>query len=102
MKLINSYIFLSKDKKRNQDNKLIIKSSITSIFEKFFNADVDSYLLGEIEDNPEKLSKEILDKLGHIAEYNGRTKNKELEQMIKARITAFEQKHGEISIEKED
>lgn len=70
MKLINSYIFLSKDKKRNQDNKLIIKSSITSIFEKFFNADVDSYLLGEIEDNPEKLSKEILDK------YNKTTRGK--------------------------
>ena len=50
----------------------------------------------------ERVPKEILDKLGHIAEYNGRTKNKELEQMIKARITAFEQKHGEISIEKED
>ena len=38
-----------------------------------------------------RVPKEILDKLGHIAEYNGRTKNKELEQMIKARITAFEQ-----------
>ena len=70
MKLINSYIFLSKDKKRNQDNKLIIKSSITKKKKKFFNADVDSYLLGEIEDNPEKLSKEILDK------YNKTTRGK--------------------------
>ena len=49
-----------------------------------------------------RVPKEILDKLGHIAEYNGRTKNKELEQMIKARITAFEQKHGELSIANED
>ena len=45
---------------------------------------------------------ELLDKLGYIAEYNGRTKNKELEQMIKARINAFEQKVGEINIKAED
>ena len=29
-----------------------------------------------------RVPKEILDKLGHIAEYYGRTKYKELEQMI--------------------
>lgn len=49
-----------------------------------------------------RVPKEILDKFGHIAEYNGRTKNKELERMIMARIAAYEQKHGEIVIEKED
>ena len=38
----------------------------------------------------------LLDKLGYIAESEGRTKNKELIQMIKARITAFEKKYGEI------
>ena len=48
-----------------------------------------------------RVSKELLDKLGYIAEYNGRTKNKELEQMIKARIASFEQKVGEISLPKE-
>ncbi len=41
----------------------------------------------------------LLDKVGYIAEYNGRTKNKELEQMMKARISAFEQKIREIKIE---
>ena len=46
--------------------------------------------------------KEFLGKLGYIAAYNGRTKNKELEQMVKARINAFEQKFGEIKIEEED
>ena len=38
----------------------------------------------------------LLKKLGYIAEYEGRTKNKELEQMIKKRITDFEKEHGEI------
>ncbi|MBR5535284.1 MAG: TraY domain-containing protein [Clostridia bacterium] len=38
----------------------------------------------------------LLDKLGYIAEYEGRTKNKELEQMIKKRIADFEKEHGEI------
>ena len=49
-----------------------------------------------------RVSRELLQKIGYIAEYNGRTKNKELEQMIKARISSFEQKIGEIRIEKED
>ena len=38
----------------------------------------------------------LLDKLGYIAEYEGRTKNRELEQMIKKRISDFEKEHGEI------
>lgn len=44
----------------------------------------------------------LLDKLEFIAEYEGRTKNKELEQMIKKRISQFEKIHGEIQIEKSD
>jgi len=46
-----------------------------------------------------RVPRAILDKVGYIAEYNGRTKNKELEQMMKARINSFEQKNGEIKIE---
>ena len=38
----------------------------------------------------------LLDKLGYIAEFEGRTKNKELEQMIKRRITEFENVQGKI------
>ena len=49
-----------------------------------------------------RIPKELLDKFGYIAEYNGRTKNKELEQMIKARINAFEQKIGEIDLEQSE
>ena len=43
-----------------------------------------------------RIPKELLDKFGYIAEYEGRTKNKELEQMIKARIVAFEKEQGKI------
>ena len=38
----------------------------------------------------------LLDKLEYIADYEGRTKNKELEQLIKKRIAEFERIHGEI------
>lgn len=49
-----------------------------------------------------RISKELLAKLGYIAAYNGRTKNKELEQMIKGRIISFEKKVGEIHIVDEE
>ncbi|MGN0629388.1 MAG: hypothetical protein ACI4IW_07160 [Oscillospiraceae bacterium] len=42
-----------------------------------------------------------LDKIGYIAEYEGRSKNKEIEQLIKKRVTEFEKEHGTIeNIEK--
>lgn len=37
-----------------------------------------------------------LDKLGYIADYEGRSKNKELIQIVKAYIAAFEETHGPI------
>ncbi len=43
-----------------------------------------------------RISAELLEKLGYIAEYEGRTKNRELEQMIKHRIAEFEKEHGTI------
>lgn len=43
-----------------------------------------------------RVSPELLEKLGYIAEYEGRTKNRELEQMIKKRIREFEAEHGPI------
>ena len=39
----------------------------------------------------------LLDKLAYIANYEGRTKNKEIEQLIKKRIAEFESIHGVIS-----
>ena len=41
---------------------------------------------------------ELLDKLGYVAEYEGRTKNKEIEQLIKKRIAEFEKEHGKIEL----
>ena len=43
-----------------------------------------------------RVDPELLEKLGYIAEYEGRTKNRELEQMIKRRVRDFEAEHGEI------
>lgn len=48
-----------------------------------------------------RIPKELLDKFGYVAEYEARTKNKELEQMIKERIISFEQQHGEIELREE-
>jgi hypothetical protein len=43
-----------------------------------------------------RINRELLDKLRYVAEYEGRTINKELEQLVKRRIEKFEQEHGEI------
>jgi len=45
-----------------------------------------------------RIEQELLDKFGYISEYEGRSKNKELEQMIKRRIKEFEAQHGEIEL----
>ena len=45
-----------------------------------------------------RINKVLLDKLAYISEFEGRTKNKEIEQLIKKRITEFEASHGKISI----
>ena len=45
-----------------------------------------------------RVDQALLDELGYIAEYEGRTKNRELEQMIKKHIRDFEQEHGEIDL----
>lgn len=45
-----------------------------------------------------RISQELLNKIAYIAEYEGRTKNKEIEQLIKMKIADFESVHGEIVI----
>ena len=47
-----------------------------------------------------RVPQELLDKLAYIADYEGRTKNKELEQLIKRHIEAFEAEHGIIPAKK--
>ena len=48
-----------------------------------------------------RVDRALLGKLGYIAEYEGRTKNRELEQMIKKRISDFEKENGKIPTEKQ-
>ncbi len=43
-----------------------------------------------------------MDKLKYIAGYNGRSANKEIEQLILAHIAAYEDKFGEIVLTSED
>ncbi len=43
-----------------------------------------------------------MDKLKYIAGFNGRSANKEIEQLILAHIAAFENKYGDIVLEDED
>ena len=48
-----------------------------------------------------RIDRNLLDKFGYIAEYEGRTKNRELEQMIKRRIAEFEKEVGKIELHQE-
>ena len=48
-----------------------------------------------------RVPQKLLDQLGHIAEYEGRTKNRELEHMIRLRVADFEKEHGPIPAEED-
>ena len=45
-----------------------------------------------------RLDEALLNKLGYIAEYEGRTKNKEIQHLIQQHIVHFEQEHGAIDL----
>ena len=45
-----------------------------------------------------RLDEALLNKLGFIAEYEGRTKNKEIQHLIQQHIVHFEQEHGAIDL----
>ena len=45
-----------------------------------------------------RVEQELLDKLGYIAEYEGRTKNRELERLGRQHIEVFEKEHGKIEV----
>ena len=46
-----------------------------------------------------RIPQEYLEKIRYIAEENGRSANREIELMIKARIQQYEQEHGEIRLD---
>jgi len=41
----------------------------------------------------------VMKKIAYIADYHGRSKNKEIEQVLKGYISNFEKEHGEINAE---
>lgn len=45
-----------------------------------------------------RINKNLLDKLEYIAKYEFRSKNKEIEQLIKRHISEFEKIHGKIDL----
>lgn len=49
-----------------------------------------------------RISEEVMDKLKYIAGHNGRSANKEIEQLILAHIAIYEQKYGKIVLEDSD
>lgn len=44
-----------------------------------------------------RIERPLLDRLQYIAKYEGRTANKQLEQLVKRCIREFEAEHGEIT-----
>ena len=44
----------------------------------------------------------LFKKFRYIAESQGRSANKEIEQYLKRRVAAYEKENGEIEVEKED
>ncbi len=46
-----------------------------------------------------RINRKLFQKFRYIAEYEGRSANKEIEQYIKKRVQDFEKKHGEIQQE---
>lgn len=49
-----------------------------------------------------RIPEDLMDKLKYVAEYNGRSANREIEQLIRVHIARFEQKHGQIELTPED
>ncbi|MBO5022380.1 MAG: hypothetical protein J6C53_02760 [Clostridia bacterium] len=45
-----------------------------------------------------RVSKELLFKLSYIADFYGRTKNREIEYVLKKHITEFEKQYGVIPV----
>lgn len=49
-----------------------------------------------------RIPEEVMDKLKFIAEYNGRSANREIEQLVRTHIARFEKKNGKIELTPED
>lgn len=49
-----------------------------------------------------RTDRHLFAKFRYVAEYDGRSANKEIEQMIRDKVEAFEAAHGKIDIKKDD
>lgn len=49
-----------------------------------------------------RIDRRLFAKFRYVAEYNGRSANKEIEQMMKRRVEKFEKEHEEIILDKQD
>ena len=49
-----------------------------------------------------RIKPELMKKFRYVAAYNGRSANKEIEQLIRRRVEAFEKEHGPIEMENDD
>ncbi|MCM1333576.1 MAG: hypothetical protein NC084_08875 [Bacteroides sp.] len=48
-----------------------------------------------------RVDRQLFRKFRYIAEYKGRSANREIEQMLKKRVEAFEKEHGRIELGEE-
>lgn len=48
-----------------------------------------------------RVNRRLFRKFRYVAEYDGRSANKEIEQFMKRRVRDFEERHGEIEFEEE-
>lgn len=48
-----------------------------------------------------RIDRELFRKFRYVAEYEGRSANKEIEQMMKKRVDEFEKKNGKITADEE-
>jgi len=49
-----------------------------------------------------RVDRQIFKKFRYIAEYEGRSANKEIEQYLKRRVAEFEKEHGKIEVDREE
>lgn len=49
-----------------------------------------------------RINRHLFAKFRYVAEYEGRSANREIEQMLKRRVEKFEKEHGEIPVKKSD
>ncbi|MCL2004159.1 MAG: Arc family DNA-binding protein [Oscillospiraceae bacterium] len=49
-----------------------------------------------------RVDRQLFEKFRYVADYEGRSANREIEQFIKQRVKAFETEHGAIESQKEN